>query len=193
MNPIQEHRVINQFLKNCGQETIEYNLFTDFLPDDIQDKIYQEAHKAVYVPMINHYINNAVGYNKGKNQWIKFETKEDARMGEAMFTPVHGCAGLTVWRIQDEIEDTDSRRQFINNYWYRGRFQEIVHDNIDVRIEIRRMTVMKTSTYIETWKIMRNDLTLPQIKSLCKLNGLKGYSKLNKQRLIKLLMTGVSV
>ena len=182
MNPIQEHRVINQFLKSCGQETIEYNLFTDFLPDDIQDKIYLEAHKTVFVPMINQYIGSAVGYISDKEKWRKFDgTKEDS------FRLKWGCFGLREWKIQDEIVECAELEMFMVDYW---RFQDNYCNCIDTRIVIRRELVLKTIKLTTTFTRMSHmGYTTQQMKAMCKMNGLSGYSKLNRRQLIKLMMT----
>tara|TARA_B110000902_G_scaffold104551_1_gene123554 strand:- start:1066 stop:1629 length:564 start_codon:yes stop_codon:yes gene_type:complete len=186
MNPIQEQRVINQFLKSCGQETIEYNLFTDFLPDDIQDKIYLEAHKAVYVPMIKrnikpHYVQNSQGYTKVPGTFLSqlYQYQENGK-----------CIGLKAWRIQHDIEDDHERSEFIKNYWMDEVFYLEVYNNIDARINIRRLKANHTKTWLETWRDMtQGKYTVKQLKQMCKMNGLTGYSKLNRRQLIKLMMT----
>ena len=136
------------------------------LPEELQENVYFQEHK--------------------------MKLKESLFYVEII--PVDECGhrymgfGARQWYIQDELEDED-KENFLQRYWNVGKCQDILRDNYDCRINIRRHAVLDSKTWLETWKSLGRDCTVVQLKKMGKQNGVERYSKLNKKELIRLLMT----
>ena len=135
------------------------NYFYD-LPTELQEKIYREEHK------MKNYDNICV-----------IELKEITG----------GEWNTKEWLIQDELEGEDKER-FLRRFWRVGRFQDIVESNYDVRINIRRLSVLEQRTLLEEWRHLYN-CKVADLKTFCRDNSIKGYSKLRKNELVRLIMT----
>jgi hypothetical protein len=133
------------------------NYFYD-LPIELQKKIYFEEHKK------KNYDNLCMIELSGVTK-LEWDLRE--------------------WLIQDELEG-DDKKYWVKNYYNKGKVKSIVKEKWDTRIDLRRFVVLDSRTFIQELRKLCKELTVPELKNICRDNNIKNYSKLNKRQLLKL-------
>tara|TARA_R110000772_G_scaffold147831_1_gene258266 strand:- start:235 stop:888 length:654 start_codon:yes stop_codon:yes gene_type:complete len=190
--------ITNEMIKN-NKIVYSKKLCLGLLPEDIIQKIYRQIYKYVIYPIneikiLNLGIYSAWVYDLQLAPNMSLQTRIAIEHSKKRIIELTNIIENT--EIEDYDDGTADYLRTLSNRHDHGRFIDEKMEWVNERYQNRVRCVLKETDHpideANGIEIMDSQLSTKSIRALkwrCKMNGLKKYSKLKRNELIKLLMS----